>query len=121
MRLVVVDDDADIRLLLTTTLALEGLQVAGEAVNGAEAIEIVRRLQPDAVVLDMMMPVMDGMTALPEIKRVAPATRVILYSSADVDSVREEAERLGAHRVLPKTAGTAALMAALRSDPADAA
>lgn len=121
MRLVVVDDDPDIRLLLVTALALEGFQVAGEATNGVEAIEIARRLQPDGVVLDMMMPVMDGLAALPEIRRAAPAARVVLYSSADLDSVREEAGRRGAHRVLPKTAGTAALVAALRSEPADAA
>lgn len=121
MRLVVVDDDPDIRLLLVTALGLAGFEIAGEAVNGAEAIEVVERLQPDGIVLDMMMPVMDGLAALPEIKRVAPAARVVLYSSADVDSVREEAERRGAHRVLPKNAGMAALVATLRADPADAA
>ena len=116
MRLVVVDDDQDIRLLLRTTLKLEGFEILGEAVNGAAAVGFVEELQPDGVVLDVMMPVMDGLSALPAIKRAAPGARVVLYSSVDVYSVREEAERLGAHQVVPKNAGTAALAAALRSD-----
>ena len=116
MRLVVVDDDADIRLLLRTALTLEGFEMVGEAVNGAEGVGLVERLQPDGVVLDVMMPVMDGLTALPAIKEAVPAVRVVLYSSGDVHPVREGAERLGAHHVLPKNAGTAALAAAFRSD-----
>lgn len=121
MRLVVVDDDPDIRLLLQTSLTLAGFEVVGQAVNGAEAVDVVRRLQPDGVVLDVMMPVTDGLAALPAVKQAAPGARVVLFSSVDVRSLEEEAMRLGAHRVLGKNAGTAALAAALRSEPADPA
>ena len=116
MRLVVVDDDPDIRLLLITALPRAGFEVVGEADNGADAVGVVESTRPDGVVLDMMMPVMDGLTALPAIKRAAPQARVVLYSSVDVDLIRREAFELGAHRVLAKTAGTAALVAALRSE-----
>ena len=116
MRLVVVDDDPDIRLLLNIALPRAGFEVVGEAVDGADAIGVVNSAQPDGVVLDMMMPVMDGLTALPAIKRAAPQARVVLYSSVDIDLIRKEALLLGAHRVLAKTAGTAALVAALRSE-----
>lgn len=116
MRVVVVDDDQDIRLLLVTSLGLAGFEVVGEAAHGVEAVEVVEKLQPDGVVLDVMMPVMDGLTALPEIKRVAPTINVVVYSSVDVASVREEAARHGVHRVVAKTAGPGAVVAALRSE-----
>ena len=117
MRVVVVDDDPDIRLLLHTSLSLAGFEVVGEAANGEEAIRAVEDLRPDGVILDVMMPVMDGLTALPEIKRVAPEIRVVVYSSVDVTSVREEAARHGVDRVVAKTAGPTAVVAALRSGP----
>lgn len=80
-RVVLVDDTADIRLLLRALLAeVDGVDVVGEGGNGVEAIELAARLQPELLVLDHRMPVLDGMAALPEIWRAAPQTRVVLLS-----------------------------------------
>jgi len=83
IRVVVVDDAEEIRLLLQLTLELDGrFEVVGAAEDGKAGIELVAELQPDAVVLDMEMPVMTGLEALPELRRVAPHSRVLVFSSA---------------------------------------
>lgn len=82
-RVVVVDDQADIRLLLATRLGLEpDISVVAEASNGAEAIQRARETAPDAIVLDLQMPVMDGFTAVPILRTINPATRILLFSGA---------------------------------------
>lgn len=81
-RVVVVDDRTDVRLLLQTRLGLiPDLELVGEGVNGAEAIERVRETSPDAIVLDLQMPVMTGAEAIPIIRAIAPHVRVLLYSA----------------------------------------
>ena len=83
-RVVVVDDQADLRLLLATRLSLEpDISVVGEASNGAEAIQRARETAPDAIVLDLQMPVMDGFTAVPILRTINPATRILLFSGVE--------------------------------------
>lgn len=78
-----VDDKADIRLLLSTRLGLDPtLKVAGEAANGSEAIALARELQPDAIVLDLEMPGMDGFAAIPILRTVNPLMRILVYSGS---------------------------------------
>lgn len=80
----VVDDQADIRLLLATRLGLEpDISVVGEASNGAEAIQRARETAPDAIVLDLQMPVMDGFTAMPILRTINPATRILAFSGVE--------------------------------------
>jgi DNA-binding NarL/FixJ family response regulator len=77
----IVDDKADIRLLLATRLGLDPtLRVAGEAADGSEAIARARELQPDAIILDLEMPVMDGYAAIPILRTVDPSMRILVYS-----------------------------------------
>ncbi|MDQ6774286.1 MAG: response regulator [Candidatus Dormibacteraeota bacterium] len=81
-RILVVDDKADIRRLLVTRLKLDrSLEVVGEAGNGAEAISRVRELKPEAVVLDLQMPVMSGEEAIPILRSLSPATRIVVFSA----------------------------------------
>lgn len=81
-RVLVVDDKADIRRLLVTRLRLDRrLEVVGEAGDGAEAIARVRELSPEAVVLDLQMPVMSGEEAIPILRSLAPLTRIIVFSA----------------------------------------
>jgi DNA-binding NarL/FixJ family response regulator len=57
-----------------------GFEIVGEAANGAEAVELTRALRPDVVVLDLAMPVMDGLEALPLLRDVSPETAVVVLS-----------------------------------------
>jgi two-component system, chemotaxis family, chemotaxis protein CheY len=75
---VICDDSTDIRELVRIVVEQDGNRVVGEAANGREAIAKAEERQPDVVLLDLSMPVMDGLEALPEIQRVAPAARVVI-------------------------------------------
>lgn len=95
---VLADDTPEIRTLLRLTLEDQGqIEVVGEAGDGAEAVEIVSALQPDALVLDLAMPVMDGFEAIPEVRRRAPDTKIIVLSGFDTQVMCERALSLGAH------------------------
>lgn len=83
--ILVVDDDPDVRSAVRTICELGGFDVVGEAADGKEAIEMVGRLNPQAIVLDYMMPEMNGELAAGVIRAVAPATRILAFSAA-IDS-----------------------------------
>lgn len=94
--LVIVDDNAGIRTLLRALARRDQrLSVVGEAEDGEQAIEVVRKESPDIVILDVMMPVMDGIAAISPILEEAPDTKIIMYS-AYAES-RDEAMERGAH------------------------
>jgi two-component system, chemotaxis family, protein-glutamate methylesterase/glutaminase len=82
IRVLIVEDSAVIRGLLTRWLSVEtDIEVAGIAVNGREAVRLAGNILPDVILLDIEMPVMDGMTALPEILKRSPKSRVIMAST----------------------------------------
>lgn len=94
--LVIVDDNPGIRTLLGALARRDKrLTVIGEAADGREAIDVVSVRQPDVVILDVMMPVMDGLEAIPGIRTASPRTRILMYS-AYAES-RDEALQRGAH------------------------
>lgn len=81
LRVVLIDDVADIRLSVKMILEFDGrFEVVGEAGDGLRGIEVVEELQPDLVLLDLSMPKLDGLEALPEIARVAPDAAVVIFS-----------------------------------------
>jgi len=81
-RVVVVDDEADIRVMMRVILRTDGrFDVVGEASDGREGVNAVAALRPDVVVLDLSMPVMDGLTALPLIKEIDPHCGVVVCSA----------------------------------------
>jgi DNA-binding NarL/FixJ family response regulator len=103
-RVLVCDDTKDIRLLLHTEFEMhDDLEVVGEAKNGREAINLADRHHPDVVVLDLMMPEMDGLAALPEIRKVSPDSQVIVLSSYDTGSIQNQVIELGASRFIDKS------------------
>jgi PAS domain S-box-containing protein len=111
---VVADDTPDIRFLLRTALESdEGFAVLGEAADGAEAVRLVAELRPDAVVLDLAMPVMDGLEALAEIRRGSPATKVVVFSGYSRDQAAAQALELGAAAYLEKGGEIRALITLL--------
>lgn len=84
LRVLVVDDHELTRMTLQMVLSCQkNMQVVGLATNGQEAVDMVKRHQPDVIVLDLQMPVMDGWTASGKIKEIAPNTQIIAYSSVE--------------------------------------
>ncbi len=103
LRVLIVDDTPDIRMLLTLALgALDGFEPIGEAEDGEEAVRMAAELKPDAVLLDLAMPVMDGLQAAPEIRKCSPDTRIIILSGFSKDRLGSEALAAGADAYIEK-------------------
>jgi DNA-binding NarL/FixJ family response regulator len=115
VRTLLVDDVSEFRALLRLTLEESGFRVVGEAANGVEAIELAREQQPELVLLDVSMPVRDGMEALPLILAVSPASCVVMLSSAEADQLEEAAVEQGAAAYLEKGIEPDDLVRELRS------
>jgi DNA-binding NarL/FixJ family response regulator len=104
-RVLLCDDTRDIILLLGAEFELHSdLEVIAEAANGKDAIALAADLQPDVVVLDLTMPQMDGLEALPQILKAAPNTKVVVLSSHDASALAPQVLRLGACRYIEKGA-----------------
>ena len=102
-RVLIVDDAEDIRTLLRTKLnRSENIEVVGEAGDGVEAVDRARELQPHLVLLDMAMPRMDGLQALPLIRDAVPDVRVIVLSGFNQGTLEQEALAAGADRYVVK-------------------
>ena len=113
-RVLVVDDAEDIRMLLRLRLDRSGsFQVVGEAGDGLAAVEQARRLQPDVVLLDIAMPRMDGLEALPLIREAVPDVRVIVLSGFSRETLEQDALAAGADRYLLKGTHTRELLEAI--------
>ena len=82
-RVVVIDDSVDLRGLLCFALSRAGLDVVGEAGDGRAGVDVVREQRPDLVLLDLSMPVMDGVQALPLIRELVPDAQIIVVSGFD--------------------------------------
>lgn len=116
LRIVLVEDHRILREGLRAIFAGEpDLELVGEATDGLEAIQQVRDLQPDLVILDLSMPRMDGLSALKEVKRVAPKTRVLILTAHRNEEYIFRAIDYGADGYLLKDANAAELMLAVRS------
>jgi len=103
LRVVLADDAADIRALLRVTLEADGrFDVVGEAEDGAQALAIVAAAQPEALVLDFAMPVMDGLQAISEIRRRLLQTKILVLSGFDPGTISRQAFELGADAYLEK-------------------
>ncbi|QIG42617.1 response regulator transcription factor [Nocardioides anomalus] len=101
VRVVVIDDTSDIRLLLTTVLTRSGMQVVGEAGDGRAGVDLVRAERPDVVLLDLAMPVMDGVEALPLIRALVPDAQIIVLSAFN-GAVSDQVLQSGADGYLVK-------------------
>lgn len=95
IRAVLADDHVLVRQSLKSFLEKEGIQVAGEASDGQELIGVVARLCPDVAIVDISMPLMNGIEAAGEVRRASPQTKTILLTRHDEDQYVTEALRLG--------------------------
>jgi len=107
----VVDDSFIMRTLIKDILSSDPeLQVVGEATNGLEAVEKVKLLQPDVILLDIVMPGMNGIECLKHIKLISNSRVIIVSSLSTGDSAETmEARKHGAFDVIPKPSGSLSL------------
>jgi len=119
-RVVLVDDEPDIVYLARTLFESDGrFDVVGEASDGEQAVRLAQSLQPEAVLLDILMPGMDGWEALPLIRRVAPDTAVVVVSALGRrQDVAQRAASLGAAAYVEKAklGSTPTLVASVCTD-----
>jgi CheY-like chemotaxis protein len=101
-KVMIVDDDATVRESLRGLLERRGLSMVGAARDGIEAVSMASTLQPDVIVMDRMMPGMDGVEATRQIKRQLPRTQVILLSAQLDGEVQDQGEGIGVYCYLAK-------------------
>jgi len=116
IRVLIVDDHAVLREGLRSFLELQdGIVVVGEAADGAEAVELAQRLRPGVVLMDLVMPKLDGVEAMRRVRELVPETRVIVLTSFIDDDRLLPAIRAGAAGYLLKNAEPQELARAIRA------
>jgi DNA-binding NarL/FixJ family response regulator len=114
--ILIADDSIFIRKALCTLFEREeGFEVCGEAENGKEAIEKAKKLHPDLILLDLSMPVMNGLDAARVLKRVMPKMPVIMFSEYSGASTEKEARSAGVWALVSKFAHISILLGKARS------
>lgn len=110
IRVLLVDDSQPMRMVARLVLGLDGrIEVLGEAADGGEAVRLAERLLPDCVLLDLGLPVLNGLDALTEIKRRAPQSKVVVFSGFDGGETVAQALAAGADACLAKPDGVGEL------------
>jgi DNA-binding NarL/FixJ family response regulator len=113
-KILIADDSEPMRKLHRDMAAQSGRwRLCGEAVNGLQAVHLARALRPDLIVLDLAMPVMDGLRAAPEILKELPRVPIILYTLHDMPNLELEARKAGVREVVSKGSDTLALSNAI--------
>jgi DNA-binding NarL/FixJ family response regulator len=115
IRVLVVDDHEMLREALVGMLELCGFQVVGAVGDGADATSMAAELVPDVVLMDLSMPVVNGLDATWLLREVAPTTAVVAFSAFDSPELKRQAFAAGAVAFLPKGCGTDRLRATLEA------
>ena len=104
-RVLIVDDNRFFRELLSKRFNSEpGLEVCGEAENGKEAVEQALKLHPDLIVLDLLMPVMNGIDAARVLRLLMPTLPLIMNTAFEDELVEQQAHLIGVSAIVPKSA-----------------
>jgi DNA-binding NarL/FixJ family response regulator len=115
-RVLIADDNAMIRRQIRSILELDGqIQVCAEAINGVEAVEKAQKYGPDVCVIDVVMPVMDGLRATRKIKALMPGVRVLIFAFDSSRQLEWESKQAGADAILPKAEGSSRLAAVVQA------
>jgi len=119
LRVLVADDEPDVRLLLRLGLRHHDISVVAEAADGAEVLRVCDEQPIDAIVLDLLMPHMNGFEVIPQLQRDHPGIGIVAYTAVAGDVVRREMARLGI-RLLLKSGDAAPLAEALHQAASNA-
>lgn len=120
LRVLIADDRQQVRQELCAILPLAGdIEVVGEAANGLEAVQLAAALQPQAVLLDLQMPVMDGYQAAAQIKTICPACHIVALTIHGDETARRRAAEAGFDAFIVKGAPISALIVALGKNEED--
>ena len=92
----IVDDALFMRMMIRDILSKDGFEIAGEAENGAEAVERFKEVQPDLVTMDIVMPEMDGIEAVKQIMKIDPNAKILMCSAMGQQPLVVEALEAGA-------------------------
>ena len=116
IRILLADDHTLLRMGLTTLIAEEDdMEIVGEADNGESAVQLAQELNPDIVIMDLMMPRMNGSEATKAIVRTTPTTRILILTTFGTSAELVEAIRNGAAGVLMKDTATSELVSSVRT------
>ena len=111
----IVDDHEAVRRGLRAELAGAGWQICGEATNGRDAIDEATRLRPDLIILDVSMPIMNGLEAAKMILGADPRVKIVAFTMHESQQIKNEMERIGVHAQATKSAPLTELLATIRS------
>lgn len=112
-RVLIVDDAAFMRISIRNIISKNGYEVAGEAGNGAEAVQKYMELRPDITTMDITMPEVNGLEALKQIRKIEPSAVVIMVSALGQESMVRDAVMAGAKGFVVKPFKEETIMAAL--------
>ena len=119
-RVLIVDDSPQVRRELRTLLPLAGdIEIVGEAADGREAIRLAEALQPEVVLMDLEMPVLDGYEATRQIKAGFPSCRVVALTVHGYETARQKAMQAGVDLFMVKGAALESLVEAISARPSD--
>ena len=115
IRVLVADDHAIVRMGLIALLAIDGdIEVVGEAEDGKEAVKLAESTKPDVVIMDIMMPVMDGIDATAEIVKRVPGAKVLVLTTSNSSDDYSRALAAGARGIVVKRAANMELLSSIR-------
>jgi DNA-binding NarL/FixJ family response regulator len=118
IRVLIADDQAPFARLLETLLADDDeVEVVGHARNGAEALELADSADPDLILMDISMPVMDGLEATRRLRESGSHARIVMLTESDLRADTVRAQRAGAHAFVAKTRIASGLRDAIHSVP----
>ena len=116
LNVIIADDHVLFRAGVKTALSLKkDIRIIGEADNGQQLLHLLKHLEPDVILLDIQMPVMDGITALPEIKKLYPGIRIIMLTMHNDHSMISRLMELGANAYLTKNSDSEVIYEAIRT------
>ncbi len=114
-RIMIADDSDSVRLVLKDILSIGKFELAGEAINGAQAVEKFSAIKPDLLLLDLAMPKKDGLTVIKEIKASHPDAKIIVVTATDNQKLTNECLEQGAKDCIIKPFDFQKVLQAIRS------